>query len=765
MFQIKLPVRAYKKLIYLAAVSSFFCFLALHLTISYQKDRIPYEFSTAAAAASSIPLLEANGISSPSLIDRFHQSGTASNAGGDHGNLIDLGEVFRGILQKSSIDSSASNKADSSSSLSSDAKESLSDERIRQNYSNQITIIKNNHRSNAIEENNHFELVKTQSENQSQNKSDSDSYPQRKQLQKSLKIDPKESTINIEAHNERNQSLINLNEPIGTNNQSEENIISQNSNNNHTFATDDQDIHHYLDLEVQIDNVPVLNENQIFEEIEHTNNNNLALSYWLKARKYPKPKPSPQTNNSTNANNNSSGSNGKTCRAEFPNLYEIEFNNIYWQTFSGINGSSFYLYGAYYDNRWRGGVLPMIRILAMIDRISPPPTLCQIWFDRISVPIISPATYIYGWYNKWGNYKDGFLQPYIITCKIPRIKGLPKDFYPTSVSLVENRCSKASNNLRIINNRPEQKQEFAVCVKGLDFLHEDLSVRLVEWIELLRLLGAQKIFLYELEIHPNITKVLNYYQETGLVELTKITLPGHQPNLPGFRHLYLKNKLTNKRQNELIPYNDCLYRNLYSYNYVVLLDIDEVIMPIKHQNWSELMREVQRLSLLERNYTRASYNVRNVYFLDDLNHNEEQMRHEAHEAGVPRYLHMLQHVYRSQNYTNPGQYVKCFHNTERAVSLHNHFPLNCFGSCTTFSIPIQLAHLQHYRKDCVGPLKKSCKEFRTYTTRDTTIFRYKDDLIHRTTLTLKRLGFFHHRRSSRALSSTYEEDGDRRRNR
>lgn len=352
------------------------------------------------------------------------------------------------------------------------------------------------------------------------------------------------------------------------------------------------------------------------------------------------------------------------------------------------------------------------------------------------------ATYIYGWYNKWGNYRDGILQPYIVTCRIPQIKGLPPNFYPTSVSLVDNRCQKASNSLRIINNRPPVKKEFAVCVKGLDFLHEDLSVRMVEWIELLRLLGAQKIFLYELEVHANISKVLSHYQQEGIVELTKITLPGDQPNLVGFRHMYLKNKLTHKRQNELIPYNDCLYRNLYSYDYLALLDIDEVIMPLVHSNWSSLMAQVQRESLQSKNYTRASYNVRNVYFLDDLGADEEAMRHEAHEQGIPRYLHMMQHVYRSQNYTKPGQYVKCFHNTERVVSLHNHFPLNCFGTCTTYSVPVELAHLQHYRKDCVGPLKKSCKDFRQYTTRDTTIFRYKDELIGRATKVLSSLGFF-----------------------
>lgn len=87
---------------------------------------------------------------------------------------------------------------------------------------------------------------------------------------------------------------------------------------------------------------------------------------------------------------------------------------------------------------------------------------------------------------------------------------------------MEKQCDNATNNLRIIYEKPAVKKDFAVCVKGLDFLHEDLSVRLVEWIELLNLLGADKVFFYELQVHPNISKVLKYYEQEGKVSPTKL---------------------------------------------------------------------------------------------------------------------------------------------------------------------------------------------------------------------------------------------------
>ncbi|XP_055389134.1 uncharacterized protein LOC129618425 [Condylostylus longicornis] len=479
--------------------------------------------------------------------------------------------------------------------------------------------------------------------------------------------------------------------------------------------------HSYDSSEILIDNRPPLDEDQVIKDVE-TRLPSLPIAYWNKNKNFLQQK---------------SAQKNIKC-AKYPSIYELEFNNIYWQTQHTTNGT-FQLFGAYYDIRKKSKLGPAVRILGMINRIEPKiKTYCQFWFDGQKDPaIVKTFEYKYIWHKSWGNYKQGIYQPYLIACR------LPKPFYgvvPSSVSIVEDKCATATNNLRVLYNRPDddKKKNFAICVKGLDFLYDDMSTRLVEWIELLSILGADKIFFYQLQIHPNISKVLEYYERKGIVQVTPITLPGGQPNVPGFQHLYLQKKSFHKRQNEVIPYNDCFYKNIYRYNYIGLLDIDEVIMPLYYQNWLELMNnEVLPKAKKIRPSGYSSYNFRNVYFLDD---------HHKPEYGwyqdIPKYMHMLQHVYRAKNFTKPNEFVKCFHDPEHVVVLHNHFPLGCLGGpCKSYPVDIRVAQLQHYRADCVKRVKKLCKYYRDNSMKDTTIWRFKDELIWRTQNSLSDLGF------------------------
>ena len=87
-----------------------------------------------------------------------------------------------------------------------------------------------------------------------------------------------------------------------------------------------------------------------------------------------------------------------------------------------------------------------------------------------------------------------------------------EDRVPVSVSLVQAECQqgvKPSNNLRILDRRPEHgdKRGIGVCSKSLAFV-DDESMKIIEWIELLRALGADKIMLSVLFVHPNIQKVI-----------------------------------------------------------------------------------------------------------------------------------------------------------------------------------------------------------------------------------------------------------------
>ena len=62
---------------------------------------------------------------------------------------------------------------------------------------------------------------------------------------------------------------------------------------------------------------------------------------------------------------------------------------------------------------------PTIRILGMINRLEPRVrTFCQIWFQGSHQPVISKVLeYKYIWFKKWGNYKHGIFQPYMLACQ------------------------------------------------------------------------------------------------------------------------------------------------------------------------------------------------------------------------------------------------------------------------------------------------------------------------------------------------------------
>jgi hypothetical protein len=156
---------------------------------------------------------------------------------------------------------------------------------------------------------------------------------------------------------------------------------------------------------------------------------------------------------------------------------------------------------------------------------------------------------------------------------------------PQSVSLTVNPCDHAENNLYIINNQPPDgvKKEFGVCVKQLTYPYRDFAIRFIEWIEMLRILGNTKVHFYNRFLHPETMKIVRYYENLGLLEAFDFLEPSALSN----SHL----KHPNSFSLEGAIVNDCFYRVKNLYKYVVIIDPDEVLMPLNesHRTWHELI--------------------------------------------------------------------------------------------------------------------------------------------------------------------------------
>jgi hypothetical protein len=168
----------------------------------------------------------------------------------------------------------------------------------------------------------------------------------------------------------------------------------------------------------------------------------------------------------------------------------------------------------------------------------------------------------------------------LISCPIDFDKNLPR-----SVSLTTNRCDKAANNIKIIDNQPANgvKKEFGVCVKQLTYPNRDFIIRFIEWVHILRILGAGKIHFYNRFVHHELMGIIKYFQEKNFVEMIDFLEPSEISNQ------YLTSFTTKVAENAVV--NDCFYRTKNLYEYIAILDPDEVIMPLKdeHRSWLDLL--------------------------------------------------------------------------------------------------------------------------------------------------------------------------------
>ena len=91
------------------------------------------------------------------------------------------------------------------------------------------------------------------------------------------------------------------------------------------------------------------------------------------------------------------------------------------------------------------------------------------------------------------------------------------------------------------------------------------------------------------------------------MNLKESTLSGEQPNNMYLYQSYAKKLDFTFWSRELLEYIDCFFRNMYKYEYIGVLDIDEVIVPTNGDNWTQMIHNINvknalNLTLIHLNY-------------------------------------------------------------------------------------------------------------------------------------------------------------------
>ena len=167
---------------------------------------------------------------------------------------------------------------------------------------------------------------------------------------------------------------------------------------------------------------------------------------------------------------------------------------------------------------------------------------------------------------------------YVMSCSVPY--GI--EYHPDMSILISASSYFMDSSVRVKVKPAHIKTQilnYAICVPPL---YGNIKLqRLIEFIELSRILGAEKIIFYATrELSTEASQLIKKYQSTDEnIEMYQWHLPNYISKL--------NEKLWYNGQD--LTVQDCMYKNMASVKYIAFNDIDEFIIPRQYENIFSLL--------------------------------------------------------------------------------------------------------------------------------------------------------------------------------
>ncbi|XP_076013564.1 glycosyltransferase family 92 protein F13G3.3-like [Genypterus blacodes] len=233
----------------------------------------------------------------------------------------------------------------------------------------------------------------------------------------------------------------------------------------------------------------------------------------------------------------------------------------------------------------------------------------------------------------------------------------------------------------------------SLCISTL-FGDYNNVLQFAQTLEMYRLLGVNRVVIDNTSCGPELDRLLRGYSQEGFVEIVPWPIDHHLKPSHGWSFSEHGGELHYFGQ--LTMLNECIYRNMERSRYVLLNDIDEIIMPYKHNNLMSLMDKLQ-----PQHPKTGVFLIENRFF--PKNHFEPSGKfHLPQWNGVPG-VNILEHIYRAKPNRNVYHAHKMIVQPRAVEQISVHEPLKIFGG--QFKVAPDLCRMIHTREALRSELK------------------------------------------------------------
>ncbi|XP_035390984.1 uncharacterized protein LOC118242746 [Electrophorus electricus] len=238
------------------------------------------------------------------------------------------------------------------------------------------------------------------------------------------------------------------------------------------------------------------------------------------------------------------------------------------------------------------------------------------------------------------------------------------------------------------------KFNFTVCISNL-FEGYNNVLQFVQTVEMYKLLGVQHVVIYNTSCGPDLEKLLQHYKREGIVEI--VSWPINKFLNPSKGWNFVEHGGDLHYYGQLVTLNECIYRNMYQSRYVLLNDIDEIIMPYKHANLPLLMEDLQ-----QEHITVGVFLIENHIF-------PKTQFEETHRFSRPEWrnisgINIMEHIYREPDRKYVFNPRKMIINPRSVVQTSVHSALAQYGD--VYYVPFDVCRIVHVRTPLQGHLIK-----------------------------------------------------------